>query len=80
MQEGEDIALVESRPIEYRNTRVTTAEEVKELRALSLAKLHSASGLSRHTIIKARNAERIHKETREKLIEAVRILRGEQSK
>jgi hypothetical protein len=75
MQEGDDIALLDGRSIEYRNTRSLTEEQIDQLKGLSLDKIERMTGLSRHTIIKARQRGRVHKGTHEKLIKAGRTLR-----
>ncbi len=74
MQEGEDIALLEGKPIEYHKTRMLTAEQIERLKDLSLDEIQRATGLSRHTIVKARTGGKVHKNTRETLMRAAEAL------
>jgi hypothetical protein len=74
MQDGEDIALLESKLIEYSNKRCLTAEQLEQANKFSLDTLQGASGLNRHTIIKARSGMKVHKRTREILIEVMTSL------
>ncbi len=60
-EQAEDVSTLLPSLVKYGQTTGVVGEQVRQrLRRISLAVLESKTGLSRHTIVRARRGERIH--------------------
>lgn len=84
-QGGEDISVLErSGPITYRrgqtaHTRTADATLLRDLKSFAIKAIVRESGLSRYAVRRALRDERVHPQTRLKLMKAARILKKRQT-
>jgi hypothetical protein len=67
-EQAEDISTLLPSPVRYEQNTVTVKHKLREcLQEISLSTLEKETGLSRHTILRARRGERIHPKTLQRL-------------